>query len=216
MEGYDSTKDYKTLHLEWLRNNKGFRPKTPALPSFTNYYEQMENAYHDGHIKFNETAYMYLRDDYAHSKRSKSVNAEVAEMFGDKIENKNPKFFITFNWADHNFDIPHALKGVEKLFSKDWVDEARGVFEYHTEGKNHPHFMCILQVNKNKTYSKIKEKMLASALANGLAPNFISVMNYAPRHADYLDLDKQGSKQEYLDKDVLWREENGLAHEYKK
>lgn len=215
---YDPKKDYKSLHLEWLKDKKqsGFRPKTPCNPAFMNYYHQMETIYHSGDIKHNMTAYLYLEDDYAHSQRSKSINAEVAEMFGDKIENTNLKFFVTFNWGEHNFDIPHAVKGVEKLFSKDWVDEARGVFEYHTDGKNHPHFMCILQVNKNKTFSKFKEKMLASALANGLAPNFISVMNYAPRHDDYLDLDKQSSKQEQLDKDVLWRIENELAHEYKK
>lgn len=216
MERYDPTKDYKTLHLEWLKNNRSFRPKTPALLTFNNYYEQMENAYHDGHIKHNETAYIYLKDDYAHSKKSKTVNQEVAEMFGDKVENTNPKFFVTFNWSDNNFDIPHALKGVDKLFNKDWVDEARGVFEYHTSNHNHPHFMCIIQVNKNKTFSKFKEKMLSSYLANGLAPNFISVMNYAPRHDDYLDLDKVAEKQELLDNDVLWRNENGLAHEYKK
>lgn len=215
-EKYNPNTDYKTLHLAWLKEKKGFRPKIPCEDCFPNYYTQMEHAYRRGHLKLNTTAFLYLRDDYRHDKGGKSVSEEVAELFGDKVENKNPKFFVTFNWTDSNFDVDHALRGVERLFNKAWVDEGRGVFEYHGEKKNHPHFMCVIQVNKNKTLSKFKEKMVTSYIANGLNANFVDVKPWAPRHEDYVDLDKQQSKQEALDKDIIWRNEHGLAHEYKK
>lgn len=220
MEDYDPTKDYKTLHIEWLRNNRSFRPKggNPFPLLYNTYIEYMNAMYfsEDGCFKNNETAYLCLRDDYKWSKRSQTINEEVATLFGDKIENNNPCYFVTFNWTDANFNIQKALTGVERLFDKAWVDNARGVFEYYGMKDNHPHFHCIIQVNKYKKIYDFRKKMFESSLGSDLAKNFIHVKYAKDYHEDYVDLDKDPAKAECLAKDVEWREANGFAPEYRK
>lgn len=216
MEGYDESKDYKQLHLEWIKANRSFRPKRGLQMRYTSYLEEMTDMYYNDGIKFNKTAYIYLRDDYNHSKQSKTINDEIAIMFGDKPINTNPTFFVTFNWNEENFKVPEILKSLEKLFSKSWIDEARGVFEYYGLKGNHPHFMCLIQVNKHKTFGRFKDKILQSSLASTLGKNFIDIKIAKSYHQEYLDLDKTVDKQECLEKDILWRKSLGLKEEYTK
>lgn len=222
--GYDENVDYRTKHIEWLRSKKGFRPKggNPLPMQFPTYLEYLNFTYfsNDGLSskgdKRNRYAFMNLRDDVKWAHHSKDIVAEVDELFGFKPKNTNPTFFVTFNWNDSNFKLEHALKGVERLFSKSWVDNARGVFEYHTENGNHPHFMALIQVNCHKTLGKFRDKMFECSLANGLAKNFIDVKVAKSYHEDYIDLDKQESKREFLELDVEWRNNLGIKHEYSK
>lgn len=222
MEYYNPKVDYKKLHCEWVREKKGFRPKggNPLPLMYPSYLEYLNAMYYgsDATFKFNETAYMNLRADYKWAASSTKVLDEVAVMFGDVPQNDNPSYFVTFNWApdSSNFDPVHAVKGVQRLFSKAWVDNARGVFEYHGLKGNHPHFMCIIQVNKYKKKYDFKDKMLESSLAKGLSSNFVDIKPHKAYHDDYLDLDKSSDKKECLEKDVIWRVENNLAQEYKK
>ena len=167
-------------------------------------------------IKFNETAYRYLRDDYEYNKVKKTINQDVAEMFGDVPENDNPTFFVTFNWSDSNFNKVKILDGLKKLFSKSWIDNAKGVFEYHGLKGNHPHFHSLIQVNKHKTVGRFADKIFQSALGKTLAKNFIDIKVAQNYHIDYLDLDKDTLKQECLDKDIVWRGENGFLELYTK
>lgn len=222
MEEYNPKVDYKKLHCEWVREKKGFRPKggNPLPLMYKTYLDYLSGMYYgtDATFKRNETAYLLLKDDYNWAKRSANVVDEVAVMFGDVPKNDNPSYFVTFNWSPDcsNFNPEHAVKGVQRLFSKSWVDNARGVFEYHGLHGNHPHFMCIIQVNKYKKKYDFKDKILESSLAKGLAANFIDIKPCQEYHQDYLDLDKSSEKQECLEKDVIWRNENNLLHEYKK
>lgn len=218
MEAFDESKNYKLIHLEWIKANRGFRPQRGIMPRFATYLDEMTEMYETGGIKQNKTAFIYLRDDYNWSKRSKTIKDEVAEMFGDKPENNNPRYFITFNWSpdSSNFDIPKILLGIERLYKKSWIDEAKGVFEYHGLHGNHPHFMCLIQVNKYKTPSKIKEKIFESSLASTLQKNFIDIKLGKAWHIDYVDLDKSDAKKECIEKDVIWRKENGLQEFYEK
>ena len=55
-------------------------------------------------IKHQRTAYLYLYDDYRWSKRSKTVNDEIAVMFGDKVISLENTFFITFNFDEKLFN----------------------------------------------------------------------------------------------------------------
>lgn len=216
MEGYNENVDYKRLHLEWIKANRGFRPQRGLMLMYNNYLDEMTAIYGDGTIKLNTTAYMYLRDDYNWSKKSKSINEEVAVMFGDKPENHNPTFFVTFNWSDENFKRDKVLDGLRKLFAKSWIDNARAVFEYNTEKGNHPHLMMLIQVNKHKTIGRFSDKIFQSSLASTLAKNFIDIKIGRPYHIEYMDLDKRPEKQMYLDADKIWRSNNGFAEEYKK
>lgn len=222
MEEYDSTKDYKKLHIEWLRSKKGFRPRggNPMPLLYNSYLDYMYAMYYstDATYKRNETAFLLLKDDYKWSKNSTGVVDEVASMFGDKPQNDNPEYFVTFNWSPDgsNFDVEHCKKGVERLFNKSWVDNARGIFEYHGLTNNHPHFMCIIQVNKYKKIYDLKKKLFESSLAKGLAQNYIDIKVKNSYHDDYMELDKSPKKAESLEKDKLWRSENNLAEIYQK
>lgn len=214
MENYDPAVDYKRLHLEWINANKSFRPRGGVMSNYNSYYEEMTAMYGPHGFKRNESAYLCLRDDYNWHKHNKTVNDEVATIFGDKPVNNNPSFFVTFNWSDKNFKLDKILPGIEKLFKKSWIDNARGVFEYHGLEDNHPHFMCIIQVNKHKTWGRFKDKILQSALSQTLDKNFIDIKVHRSYHDDYLDLDKKQSKILCLERDVEWRKSLFLKEEY--
>lgn len=217
MEGYDEKLNYKQIHLNWIKANPRFLPKLGLLDKtlYKSYYEEMLHRYNMS-IRFNETAFMFLRDDYEFSKVKTNINSEVACMFGDVPENKNPTFFVTFNWSEGNFNKVKIFDGLQKLFRKSWVDNARGVFEFYGLKSNHPHFMCLIQVNKHKTIGRFRDKIFQSAIAQTLGKNFIDIKVAQSYHQDYLDLDKSPEKQECLEKDKIWRIDNGILSIYSK
>lgn len=214
MEQFDETKNYKSIHLEWIKANRGFRPQRGIMPMYNTYLDEMTEMYNET-IKANKTAYVYLRDDYNWSKRSRSINDEVAVLFGDKPIDNNPKFFVTFNFDEQLFNSQNVLKDLAKFMSKDWIKSLTGAFEYYTEKGHHPHLMMVISVNKykNKILDKMKESILAKYCKS---VNFIDVKKWQPFHDDYVALDKDPKKKEYLDKDVLWRIEQNLPHSIKK
>ncbi len=214
MEKFDETKNYKAIHLEWIKANKGFRPQRGVMSMYGSYLEEMTDMYNET-IKQNRTAYVYLRDDYNWKKSSRSINDEVALMFGDKPADTNPKFFITFNFSEDLFNSEKVLKDLAKFMSKDWIKSLAGAFEYHTETGGHPHLMMVISVDKykNKMLDKMKESILAK-YCKDLAK--IDVKRWQPFHDDYVAFDKDPKKKEYLEKDVLWRIEQNLPHSIKK
>lgn len=215
MDGYDETKDYKKMHLEWIKANPRFRPLGGVSPNYPNYYSEIEDLYRLT-IKTNKSRYLFLRDDYMHNKTSKSINAEVAEMFGDVPENNNPTYFVTFNWSDDNFKVDKILNALQKLFSKSWIDNAVGVFEYYGLNGNHPHFHSLIQVNKHKTFGRFRDKIFQSALGATLCKNFIDIKVARNYHTEYLEFDKRQEKTECMEKDKLFRREKGLNDIYQK
>lgn len=216
MESYDESKDYKQIHLEWIKANRSFRPKRGISPQFSNYFDEMVYTYGPEGIKFNKTAYIYLRDDFFFSQKSKTINDEVASMFGCKIVNSNPSFFVTFNWTDENFKFDKIHKSMLKLFSKSWIDNAKAVFEYNTTKGNHPHAHMVIQVNKHKTFGRFKDKILQSCMASTLAKNFIDIKLAQSYHQDYLDGDKRQEKMPLVEADKIWRQSLGIKEEYTK
>lgn len=210
MECYEDCKDYKQLHLEWIKANRGFRPKTAIPVQYNSYLDYMIELY-EHTIKQQKTAYIYLKDDYNWSKRSKTVNEEVAVMFGDLPDKSDNTFFVTFNFDEKKFKSVDVLKSVDRLYTKSWVDSAYGVFEYYTENGNHPHFMMKLVVNKYNKKGKLLDKMNESSLAKFTGgKNFIDVKPFLKCHEDYIMLDKAIEKKEYLEKDKIWRIENNI------
>lgn len=215
MEDYDPSIDYRQLHLEWIKKNRWFRPKSGVADWADSYYDQMSAMYRDTY-KLHTTAYLLLRDDYKHSKVSADINTVVGRMFGDTPINTNPYYFVTYNWTTTNFDPKKAVVGVNRLFEKSWVDKALAVFEYHGIENNHPHLHIVIQVNKYKTIGKFREKMFEASLASGILKNFIDIKPGRPEHWDYTSGDKSLDKKECLEKDIIWRNENSLEHIYKK
>lgn len=219
MELYDDNIDYKKKHLLWIAANPRFSPKTPfprvidGRPCNT-YYKYMEFMYLPENLKYNKTAFYYLHDDFKFSRESRTINDEVATMFGVAPINNNPKYFITWNFNDTNFNIPVVVKNLERLINKNWIDNFDAVIEYYGTKDNHPHIHAVIQVNQHKTWGRLKAKILQQPLSNMIAPNFTDVKQYRPIHDDYVDGDKVIKKQNNLEKDIIWRNERGLQHKY--
>lgn len=213
MEEFDSSKDYKTLHLQWIKNNRSFRPKSGIDLAFTSYYDQMLAYYFstDAVYKQQYTAYRIIQEDYQWSKKSKTINEEIAVMCGDKFEPLGDSFFVTINMNEKLFDPDKALKAVSKLFEKSYVSYGYAIFEYNTSQGAHPHIHMKLIVNKYNCKSKLLEKLYDSYLGKLTdGKNFIDIKKWLSIHQDYLEYDKAISKKEYLEKDKIWRKENNL------
>lgn len=214
MEAFDSSKDYKRLHIEWVKANKSFRPRTPPPLTFNSYLEYLIDVYAFT-IKQQMTAFIWLKDDYNWSKKSKSINEEVAKMFdADHLPNYDNTFFVTIGFNEQKFNPPAVLKALNKLFEKDWITSAYGVFEYYSEKGQHPHLMMRLQVIESifkKGKGKIADKIMDSCLGKFFdGRNYVDVKFWLPCHQPYIELNKCSEKKEFLEKDVLWRIENNL------
>ena len=210
MEGFLESKDYKQIHLEWIKANRGFRPRSGLPLNYSSYLDYMSELYNTT-IKQQKTAYIYLRDDYNWSKRSKTISQEVAVMFGGPPEDGGDNFFVTFNFSDQLFNAQQVIQATNRLFEKSWVVSSYAVFEYNTAQGCHPHCHMRLEVDKYNKKGKLLEKMVQSSLAKFTGgKNFIDVKPFMPIHNDYLKFDKALEKQEYLEKDKLWRIENNI------
>jgi len=220
MAEYDASINYVRLHLDWIHANKTFKPKVglDAVPccgsiqKFDTYYDQQEHYYRE--LKDpNRWAWMCLRDDVKWKNGAREdINQQVNIMFGITNAVEYPKFFVTFNFDKNKFDSSKVLVDLGKLMIKDWIKTLHGAFENYTEKGEHPHLMLVISVDKYK--NKIREKMITSPLAKYCGgANFIDIKRAQSYHNDYVSLDKDPKKQDYLDKDVLWRVEQNLPHQ---
>lgn len=222
---YNPNVNYKDKHLELLSEKKWYCPiwAFAQVKGFGSYGDMIHSMYYgiDSCVKMNETAYMYYEDDTnAIEKRSrKTASQEARETFGltaVKSSKYPDKWFITFNWAPDcsNFNIKRVEQGVQRLFMKEYVLEARGCFEFYGSKKNHPHFMCVLKIdtthNSIDNINKFKKVIKEASLAYKLKDNFIQFQAFEERHDDYVDLIKCDAKQDALDRDRNWRHEKGL------
>lgn len=214
----DPTVDYRQLHLEWIREHPHYRPKdtpTSVLSLYKTYFDEMYGCYYgkDAVFKTNECGYTLLRDDVkAFNKPKYEVTNKVNQMFGISSPITEPTFFITINFDEKKFNSLTVLQAVNKLFEKEWITKAYGVFEYHGKEDNHPHLHFQLQVNKYGKLGKIKDKLKATTLVTKFTGgiNFVDIKLYQNYHTDYLALDKRPEKTEQLEKDIKWRETMGL------
>lgn len=230
---YDPTVNYKDEHLDWLSEKpKGYCPvwAVTLISNWGSYSDYMAQMYYgwDSTVKKNETAFLYYHSDCHGDKKrqNKTATTKANELFGltAKKDTRYPdKWFVTFGWPNdgRSFTKKQVETGVQRLFMKEWVLEARGCFEYYGKDRNHPHFMCVLKINQDvftisevgKFRKVIKESSLASKIK---AKNCIQFQPFEERHDEYVDLIKCDAKQEALDKDRAWRNEKGLRHHYNK
>lgn len=221
MAEYDPSTNYVKLHLEWIRANPRFKPKNGldapvnGKPHYETYYDQMAGMYRELTAP-NVWAHMALRDDVKwKSGARQDINDQVNQMFGITKKEEFFKFFVTFNFAEDLFKPDKVLADVNAYIKKSWIKSVHGAFEYWTENGHHPHFMMVIAVDKykNKMLDKMKESSLAKYCKNKEA---IDVKKAKPCHEDYVSLDKDPKKSEYLEKDILWRIDNNLPSEIKK
>ena len=230
--GYNPDVEWYWKLVQLLKENKSYTPPWAGEIGHGRYLSYIMDEKLKGRLNNNKTAYCYYRDDFKaiHDKKEKKNSAydEACIHFGIKQPDISPqtvKWFVTFNWEPDcsNFDQKHIVDvGIPALFTKSYVVDARGVFEFYSsdgKGKNHPHFMCIIECVKDKKTSYLSsmiEKMVQATIAKDLAPNYISVKKYGNHHEAYVDLDKCEEKQEALAKDIVWRQERLLKEQYRR
>lgn len=221
-EEYDPNTDYVTLHLDWVKKHKSFKPKggLPIAPGehkskFNTYLEYLEYMYRECY-KQHKTAYTLLKMDTEFFKVDEDIDDKVAAVLG---EVPTEKYFVTFNYNDDNFDLGKIMPALKRLFKKTYIIQAEAVFEYHGKNNNHPHIHCIFEIKgPDRTPGRFKKTLKTTQLYSLLnADNFLDIKKYdANRHEDYLEGNKRGSKLLNVEKDKAWRDELGLLHLYTK
>jgi len=227
--GYKPEVEWYWQLVKLLKEHKSYTPPW-AECGHGHYLSHIMDERVKGRLNNNKTCYCLYRDDFKaiHEKKEnkKTAYEEACIHFGIKQEDIGPrtiKWFVTFNWEPDcsNFDQKHIVDvGIPALFTKSYIVDARGVFEFYStdgKGKNHPHFMCIIEcIKDNKTSypSSMVDKMKEATIAKGLARNYVSVKKYGNHHEAYVDLTKCEEKQEALAKDVVWRQERLLKDQY--
>lgn len=218
---YDPDIDFVKLHLQWIQENQSFKPKgglysiINGKPHYETYYDQMSAMYRELTYP-NKYAFVCLQDDVKWKNRdSTEITRHVNEYFGITKKVEYPAFFVTFNFDEKKFVASKVLKDLGVFLQLSWIETCQGMFEYYTEKGCHPHLHMVITVNKYS--NKVKDKMFESRLAKYCAAtNFIDVKRSKDYHNDYVLLSKASSKQEFMEKDEMWRIENNLPHEIKK
>lgn len=218
---FDSAVDYMTLHIEWADKHKSFKPKDFNSKMYNSYKEELVALYlgNDKVIKSQRTAYTLMKMDLQYMYTLRDVDTKVNEIFGIEPVVELTSFFVTFNIDPKKFDAQKLIKAIESLKIKDWVAGFYGVMEYYGEKSNHPHLMCKISVaDKYKKWGKFKDKMKQTIIFRNFmaGDNFLEVKKFESYHDDYLALDKSPKKQESLDKDIIWRNENSIPHFFEK
>lgn len=215
---FEEGKDYKSLHLQWLSEHKSFKPKGwVSTPEHKTYYDQMYALYNCPHgIKQQYTAYRFFQGDYKWLNSKSDINTVAAEMFG-KSTNYS-EWFVTLGFNHQTFDVLKCHNLILKLFDKEFVDDAYGVFEFYTKSGEHPHFHFYLKSTDAKTKGRVLDRIYQSAGIKKfvLGKNNIDVKIWESRYNDYINGNKTDGKMEYVQQDKLWRQQNNLPDLVKK
>jgi len=219
MKEFDESVDYKSAHLAWLAVNKSFKPKgwMPCV-HFSSYYDQMDKMYFssDAVIKQQKTAFICFRDDYNWQNKKSDIIKDAQEMFGTPEHDTN-EWFVTIGFNHQAFTPVKAHNYVMKLFQKEFVTDAYGAFEIHTENGEHPHFMFYLKTDC-KSKGRVVDRIFQSAGSKNLilAKNFINVQPFQQRHIEYIKGNKSEDKMGFVTADRFWRNANNLPEIIKK
>lgn len=214
--------DYMTLHIDWANANSRFKPRDFRSQYYENYKDELTALYRgdDAVVKQQKTAYTLMRMDLEYKMSLVNINDRVDEIFGIKTKIiDTTDYFVTFNMDEKKFVVDKVLKAIDALKQKSWVMDFYGVMEYHGDKSNHPHLMCKITLgDKYKKWGIFKDKMKQTILFRNFmsGDNFLEIKKFESYHDDYLALDKSPKKQESLDMDIIWRQENSIPHFFKK
>lgn len=216
---YDPNIDYKSIHLEWIKAHKNFKPKGGLIISsytgrylYNTYYEQMEALYKDCY-KSHKSGYILLKDDVNHMKCDDNIDEKVELLLGIS---STEKYFLTFNFSDDNFEIERIMPAFSRLMDKSYIVKLEAVFEYFGSKSNHPHIHMIVEVKgKDKTFGRFKKLIRQTQLYKLLsADNFFDIKKFGSHHEDYVDGNKKDAKMENVEKDKIWRQQYKLDDIY--
>jgi len=201
--------DYKSLHLNWIKSNKNFVPKNGNDLSEP-YYDIMRFTYQQPNSSQNY-AKICLIEDIEWKKKSCKVLGELSI-----ATSSSTRHFVTIGFNHQTWSVASCVAVIKRIMALDWIDNATAVFELHRENGEHPH--CHFLIDTKFTKSKILEKLWAVKDIKKivLQKSFIDYKVAQDYHVKYINGDKIENKMPYVEKDILWRQENNIEQLFKK
>lgn len=204
-----SETDYKSAHLQFIKDRPNFVPKggTFSIP----YYEVMQELYRSPAVVQELAKVMWLADIEWHKVYQKAYNDALRSFDVDQ-----QRVFITIGFNHQTYTIQKCIDVINNIKKLDWIVTLHGVFEMHRENGEHPHFHCLITLNEKIPKSKVLEKLWAVKGIKKvvLQKTFIDYKPAQPHHEDYINLRKVSTKMPYVEKDKLWRIENNIPEKF--
>lgn len=214
--------DYKNEYLQWINNNKSFVPKG-GYPKECTYLELMTEIVNAKACTQEIAKMFYDADRKWKLECEKQIRHTAIEDY--KSKNVSGQYFCTLNFNHQTFSVSACVKIVEKILSKyDWVISGEAVFEnYRIDEKTnkvyeHPHCHMILDIVGHHAPSKIAEKLYRVGGMKDyiLKKSFVDAKFALGQHYLYIKGQKTDNKMDCCARDKIWREKNGIQHNYLK
>lgn len=229
MQKYNPEFDYVSAHLAWVKKHVNFVPKQQMTtikfgnhyfdkPTYTDFLTEMYSieTYGDDDFDFdaaksrkNKLAFINLNDDINWQKNYFDIVDSLS------LTSKVPVAFLTISFHHGSFTIQKALQLINSLLNQSFVkDGSFAVLERYKSDGIHPHVHVKLYFDKSKSKSQIIQHVLRLKNAKDLirGQNFVDFKNFEPRHDLYLEGKKTEEKMQFVNMDILWREENNIPH----
>jgi len=204
--------DYKKLHLAFLTTHPRFLDKNGDY-THSEYMEVMSYTYKNPLIT-NELAYLFMKTDVRWYVESQSEIQEMLQMV--KAPPLPDSLFITINFNHQTWTPQLCHTAIENLLTLSWIKTACAVFELHRENGQHPHVHILLTTDRHYTKTRIIDKIYAAKKMKDLiaGKQFIDYKIAEPYHLNYTAGNKKPEKMQYVEKDNIWKEMQGLPYNY--
>lgn len=207
--------DFKSGHLSWIHSTKTFTPKfAQDYRADISYYEIMKQVYNNPKCTQEMAKQFWASDKIWHRASyalSKALDKEI-----EKLEpTPDGMWFVTIGFNHQTWNVKDCCKCIEKILQMEWIISAKANFELHRENGEHPHVHFLIKTKEPK--SRILDKLFRPLYVKKVvfAKNFIDIKPALEHHHKYINLEKQTGKQEYVEKDRVWRLKENIP-EYEK
>lgn len=225
-EGYDSTADYVTEHLNWIKQHPNFRNSEYHEYNKT-YWEVMYLVYYPGTVWRNLLAFRFRYVDEQSLKKQNEVSDMFSRLIAEEstITDNSNWAFVTVGFNEQTITVPQMLAVSANISKfKHFISGKYVLEKFRTNGiHHHTHFLVDLACKY--TPSKLAQDLFKikglSKICMGAT--FIDVKmltnkrNKAqPRsvYENYVEGIKQESKMNCVYKDREWRKQNNIQDIY--
>lgn len=215
--------DYKSKHLQWAKDHKhnfiayGFGDITGDT-----YVQLLHTMYFTDNLQgyTQDVAHHLYRGDKKHYADMKNLDYYSSDDEDKPTLKGNFKVFLTIGFIKENHNYDKMVKFLRHVFASKWVCEGSAVLEFNGKEGYRPHTHIEIEAFKGKQMNCPSDvadriyKILTSKRFNGLMEGRNNI-DYKYAHGgveDYINGDKQESKQIYVDLDTAFREKNNIPH----
>lgn len=213
--------DYIEGHLAWIKNNPKFQPKYVSSYGY-DYYEIMRELYtvqrvirkydvceHICTYKENPFIQDFAKKQWIADKAWHKASNALSKAIDKEVEKLEPTpngmWFVTIGFNHQTWNVKDCCKAIQKILEMDWIISAKANFELHRENGEHPHVHFLIETKepKSRILDKLSRPLYVKKVV--LSKNFIDIKPALDYHHKYINLDKQTDKQEFVEKDRVWR-----------